>query len=612
MDAPTYSTTSERSFLEETRTFNGSARGIWHKTAPAAVRRAFARGRLAEGFKRWRRHLSEREEPVPLRDLLPGTTWPLAWALPEGINGPPAPAWLERARRLRAEDRHGDAPLEKDVLGWAADVSAGPADVRLALEALACAHALPWLAEILPPEVWWAVLDQLLSMAADAGAIELEDAPLAHQLLAGELPLALAYLLPEIAVCRRLRTAARRALSSGLEDLLDGEGLPHARWLALMRPLLACWTRSYAMGEGLKGGAFTASGEGQYEWLVRQSLRLLRYDGTQMLCDGQPAAWDPDLFEAALRFGGDRDDRRLARLVLPGQRKRPAKDFVARVSLPEAANHSAWAATTVLRPDWSRACPRLTLCYDTPSVRMELVCGPSLVLCGNWDVEVRLDGEPLRPVGEWQDVSWESDEDVDYLELELELAGGVQVQRQVVLAREDRFLLLADAVTSPRPGRLEYRGSLPLAPNVTFRGAGASREGVLRSAKRRALVLPLALPEWRADRRIGDLTQEDGRLRLSQTSAGPALYAPLFLDLERERLGKRRTWRQLTVAEELEKVPPEVAAGFRVAVGDDQWLIYRALASKGNRTLLGHNLSGESLVARFEPSGEVKRLVEIE
>jgi len=612
MDAPTYSTTTERSFLENTRTFNGSARAIWHKTAPRAVRRAFAKGRLAEGFEQWRRHLGARKEPQPLGDLFPAKVSPLAWALPEAAQRPPAPPWLERARRLNGKGREADASLEKEVLGWAADASAAVADVGPVIEALACAHALPWLAEVLSPHVWWAVLDQLLSTVADAAAVELEASPVTHQLLAGELALALAYLLPEIALCRQLRAPARRALSSGLKDLLDGEGLPHARWLPVMRPLLACWTRCYAMGLGLKGGPFIAPAETQYDWLVRQSLRLLRCDGTQMLCDGRPAAWEPELFQAALRFGGDRDDRRIARLVLPGPRKRPAKDYVARVPLPEAANHSEWAETTVLRPDWSRACPRLALCYDGPAMRLELVCGRDVVLCGTWDVQVRLDGQPLRPDDEWQVIAWESDDDIDYLELELGLSGGVQVQRQAALAREDRFLLLADAVTSPRRGRLEYRGTLPLGPNVAFRGADESREGVLRATKRRALVLPLALPEWRADQRAGELTCDDGRLRLSQTSPGPGLYAPLFLDLQRDRLGKRRTWRQLTVAESLEKVPPEVAAGFRVAVGDGQWLIYRAVATKGNRTLLGHNLSTESLVARFEENGEVERLVEIE
>jgi hypothetical protein len=66
------------------------------------------------------------------------------------------------------------------------------------------------------------------------------------------------------------------------------------------------------------------------------------------------------------------------------------------------------------------------------------------------------------------------------------------------------------------------------------------------------------------------------------------------------------------VAEHRAVVPHEVAAGFRVMIGSRQWLIYRALARKGNRTLLGHNLSSETMIGRFTKKGEVQPVVEIE
>ena len=44
--------------------------------------------------------------------------------------------------------------------------------------------------------------------------------------LAGELPLALGYLFPELQPMRSLRHPARQALSEGLIALTDGEGLP--------------------------------------------------------------------------------------------------------------------------------------------------------------------------------------------------------------------------------------------------------------------------------------------------------------------------------------------------------------------------------------------------
>jgi hypothetical protein len=66
------------------------------------------------------------------------------------------------------------------------------------------------------------------------------------------------------------------------------------------------------------------------------------------------------------------------------------------------------------------------------------------------------------------------------------------------------------------------------------------------------------------------------------------------------------------VAESLQIVPPHVAAGYRVMVGKHQWLIYRSLAPAANRTLLGHNLATEMLIARFDRNGEVEPLIEIE
>ena len=64
--------------------------------------------------------------------------------------------------------------------------------------------------------------------------------------------------------------------------------------------------------------------------------------------------------------------------------------------------------------------------------------------------------------------------------------------------------------------------------------------------------------------------------------------------------GERRTWRQLTVAEHLLPQPREVAVGYRVQLGYDQWLIYRSLAPRGSRSVLGQNVADEFVAARFD------------
>ena len=130
--------------------------------------------------------------------------------------------------------------------------------------------------------------------------------------------------------------------------------------------------------------------------------------------------------------------------------------------------------------------------------------------------------------------------------------------------------------------------------------------------KPRAMVLPLSLPEWLADRRSGELRQTAAGLELRQAAEGRAMLAPLFFDLDRRRMLRPLTWRQLTVAESWSVRPNDVAVGYRVAIGRRQWLVYRSLGPRRNRTLLGHNLSTEMLVARFGRKGQVKPLVEIE
>ena len=88
--------------------------------------------------------------------------------------------------------------------------------------------------------------------------------------------------------------------------------------------------------------------------------------------------------------------------------------------------------------------------------------------------------------------------------------------------------------------------------------------------------------------------------------------APLWLVYGPRWMKDEPTWRQLTVGEDRRKVAEDLAVGYRAALGRRQWLIYRSLGPKGNRTLLGCNVSSETLVGRFERSGTVKPLLYIE
>jgi hypothetical protein len=255
---------------------------------------------------------------------------------------------------------------------------------------------------------------------------------------------------------------------------------------------------------------------------------------------------------------------------------------------------------------------KLTVAFPGRSLYLELHKGDCPLFAGAWDVDIALDGEPARPISDYEETCWVADKDVNYLELEIHLSGGLRLERHLVFAREDQFIFLADAVFGPRAGKLEYRGLMPIAEGMEFQTDRLHTEGSIVGKKPLATVIPPAIPEWRSAKNPDYLRLEDSKLELSQTAMGRNLFAPLFFDLKRQRFEKELTWRQLTVAESLAIQPPDSAVGYRVAIGREQWLIYRSLTPKANRTLLGHNLSSEFLLARFLKKGEVQSLIEVE
>jgi hypothetical protein len=443
-------------------------------------------------------------------------------------------------------------------------------------------------------------------------------------LLGGELPWTLAYLFPELEVCRRLAAPARETLSQGLLELLDGEGVPAAKHLPRLRPCLALWTRCGLMAEAMHDDCFTPEAGEQYAWLVQRAILLSRPDGGQLLASSAAGSWCEPLFEAALSLIDDFEDEQLARAVLPLGPKRSAgakgkvASKLAAIRTPPAF-HSEWAEVALLRPAATRESPRLAVSYGDRRLLAELTTRDAVVFSGDWAPQIDVDGRRLTPNGDWEEVCWVSDSDLDYLELEVSLTGGWRVQRQMLLARKDEFLFFADAVLGAEPGKIEYRCATPLISpgkglqpdRVQFVAEQETRDGSLEGKKKLAVVLPLALPEWRIERSTDRLEGSDDGLMLIMTASGQALFAPLFFDLAKRRFKKPRTWRRLTVAERLVIQPAEAAVGYRVQAGTEQWLFYRSLAKAANRTVLGQNLASEFVAARFTSKGFAEELVSI-
>ena len=228
-----------------------------------------------------------------------------------------------------------------------------------------------------------------------------------------------------------------------------------------------------------------------------------------------------------------------------------------------------------MRTAWARDADFLAATCADGQLETELGSGSVVLWSGPDMPEVRVAGELLSSDSEWQELCWSSDDDMEYVELELDLSDGWRVQRQMLLARADRFLFTADAVLGPEPGPIDYRRTLPLPKAVRFKSEPETVEAYLRQRRRRCCVMPLALAEWRGQTHLGRFA--DGRLH--QQASSQNLYAPLWVDLDPERRRQPRTWRQLTVGFQRNLVPRDQAVAYRVQVGSQQWVIYRSLTA---------------------------------
>ncbi|MEQ8787177.1 MAG: hypothetical protein RIC55_12800 [Pirellulaceae bacterium] len=592
---------------------NGRKNGRGRKPKGKSKTAADRNGSLVDDWPQWSAHLTKRKTPASMERIFRGSKRPpLLWSTP-GV-APESAALIESLQRTALKGRLvGD--LAEQLAPWLAEADGLPAptedaarEAEFALECLAWCYALPQLAQGVEQKLWWRLVDHLLDIAADAAGLSVEEQPLACQLLAGELPLALATLLPEVARCQSQASPAGKLLRRGVDALLD-TGLPQARHLALHRPLLACWTRCALLADRRGAALFKGQTKEQLAGAVQQMLRLSRHNGEQALVEGEGGRWSKELFVAASRlFGGAKDQVRAALAV--GLGRAPAKKSARFPGKP--SDNSEWAELAVLRSSWDRRRDSVLATFHDRVMAAELNCGRSTLWSGPLETRIAVDGVVLEPADDWEEICWSADEDVDYLELEMKLAKGWKVQRQLVLTRQDRTLLAADALLGQRRGKIDYRLSLPLRDGVSFAPADESNEGYLGDTDHRALVLPLALPEWRRERGPGELSADGDRLTLSLQAEGTALYAPLLFDFKPSRFKSPFTWRRLTVAENLAIQPADVAVGYRVQIASRQWLLYRSLAAAAPRTLLGQHLASEFYYGRFRQDGEVDDLIEVE
>jgi hypothetical protein len=524
-------------------------------------------------------------------------------------------------RRLadRVKKGAGNAQRAEFVEGAITDcldaaATAPPADRWLACEA--ATWALAWMARARRAGgSAGGLLERLVGEARTAEPLLAEG-----DTLPARFVLTLARLFCDIEACRRLEPDATHAVVAEIERLVTPAGGIHLAGSGAAVERVVRWTTFRETAAATGTTAWDLSIDDRWRRAVGYAARLLGDGGRRITASGllparftRPLARALDEFDTrhqrtadTLRRGRLRNDRRLL-----------ARDW-----------HDEDAAVAVIRSGWGRGGLRVLIDYRQPVPRLEIAAGDRLLVDGPWHWNVSIDGRPVEAEGPWTVECWEADRQATMLELSAPLADGLRLERQIAMLPGERVVLLADAVTTEGPaapsdaptnGRprgsggvhLRYGSSLPLTAGLEADPAEETREVLVFDTRMRMMALPLALPEWRVGHG-GKLEAGPAGLTLVQETAGPRLYAPLWLDLDPDRIGRPLTWRQLTVADTRINLPPWQATGFRVQAGLEQWLVYRALDQARNRSLLGCNLSNEFFLGRIKPDGTVKRVLEIQ
>ena len=200
----------------------------------------------ADAWTIWCNHLSQRKKIIPLSQLLPNSKCPLHWSVDLSLQRDETIAFIDLLTDQIPVEKT-DETINDLLQRWSVMEDTDIFNSTDAMQCVSTAWTLPALSQSIKPDLWWSIIDRLVTVAADTLQLDVRKQPLAANLLGGELPLALAYLFPELKSTAELSHSAIEFLSEALVEMLDGEGMPESCHLPRFGPLLGCWTRCLSL-----------------------------------------------------------------------------------------------------------------------------------------------------------------------------------------------------------------------------------------------------------------------------------------------------------------------------------------------------------------------------
>lgn len=467
--------------------------------------------------------------------------------------------------------------------------------------------ALPALSDQLDQSRWWRVLSAI-QQARESILQRSRAYATTHLIMGGELGLTLAWRLGDLPSCQHLQASSLDAIAqwcNGDEESIQAAIAQGTDARLVLASLIRCRRLLQQVTKGKLRKKQVQIGAELATWIAAMTTHT---GGSALSTACRKDVADDLPPHGLLAHAVEFDSESLAPAVAASLGAAQSGGRLTwEVDLPETMHHDPDAKLAMMFPDWDVRRGRTHIDYSGEEVRLEVFAGRTQVVSGPWQTMIEVDGQEQQPCDEWINACDFSDDDVHYVEIEQAWTAGILLQRQMMLLREDRCLLLADAVVPSN--RLEsdsrsisYVSRLPLSPSIGIDAEPETREVFLTDGRRRGLVFPLSAAEWRVGPTNATLKETEDRHLLLSTQGRARLYAPLWFDFQHRRFKRKRTWRQLTIADQLRIARRDEAVGYRVQVGSEQWMMYRSLAGGCCRSLLGKHLIADFFASRFDPS----------
>ena len=495
--------------------------------------------------------------------------------------------------------------------------------------ALACAgwiHALPEVGRSIPPALWLEVLQCALTQVDRAWENGPIDGLFPWIVWSCEVPLALAKHLSHLGGKDRIVSETLNRIALLLEESTENPQSFLARGGQDLRALLACVMRCRWSADAVGARKWYPPQRKALSKLAIACLALSDAEGRQLLFDRDDTSLDEEFWLMLNQLAGSKKKLQLATAcALPDSigkaigEKPPKlrKDVTLDVSLPSYSHYWEKNSIATMRRSWRERGCRVAVDFSTDVIWLDVIGNDGQrIMSGDWDVEILRNQEPLQTDVSWQEVCWFTDDDVDYLELECEVEGVCKIQRQVMLMRDEGVVYFADALIAQAAEQWSVKSTWTVPNDMELRSEPKTNEGKLvrtgSENETAALLLPVAMPEWRRSPTHGRIACSESVLSLQCDATAKNLYNPLVVSLRGIANTPAYTWRQLTIAEELIIQPREIAEAYRVQVNRDQWVFYRSLTPCARRTVMGLHLNTEFYAGRFSSQdGLFEPIVEV-